>query len=65
LVTSENGIAEEMLAEQVNDVGKGCCWLEEHGESISDGIYLWHDEHRTQCKQLSILQVLHRAMVID
>jgi len=28
LVKLENGIVEATQAEQINDDGKGCCWLE-------------------------------------
>jgi len=61
LVKLQNGIDEATQAEQINDDGEGCCWLEQLGETLSDRVYLWHDE---QWKQLDILHVLQRAMII-
>ena len=42
LVKLHNGRVEETHAEQVNNVDfAGCCWLDEHGESLGDWIYVW------------------------
>jgi len=31
---------------------------------ISDRIYLWHDKHWAQCKEIDMWQVLHKGMII-